>query len=93
LHFSEETKSTQPSPLLLFLGHQPPQLQTSKNAPQNFTMGYTTFWKSWSPAQLNIAIQAFSLISIFFEGYDQGMLAGFCSDGIELTMTKVLWEE
>jgi hypothetical protein len=55
-------------------------------------MGYTTFWKSWSPSQLNIAIQAFSLISIFFEGYDQGMLAAFCSDGIALTMSKVLWE-
>lgn len=33
-------------------------------------------WKSLSPRQLNIAIQAFSLISIFFEGYDQGVMGG-----------------
>jgi hypothetical protein len=34
-------------------------------------MGYTTYWKRLSATQLNIAIQAFSLIAIFFEGYDQ----------------------
>ena len=34
-------------------------------------MGYTTFWKRLTATQLNIAIQAFSLIAIFFEGYDQ----------------------
>jgi hypothetical protein len=56
-------------------------------------MGYTTFWKGWSPSRLNIAIQAFSLISIFFEGYDQGMFAVMCSDGSKLTIPKVLWEE
>ena len=39
-------------------------------------MGYTTFWKSLSPGQLNIAIQLFSLIAIFFEGYDQGVMGG-----------------
>ncbi|KAB5571735.1 major facilitator superfamily transporter sugar [Coniochaeta sp. 2T2.1] len=39
-------------------------------------MGYTTFWKRLSPVQLNIAIQSFSLISIFFEGYDQGVMGG-----------------
>ncbi|KAK4141701.1 general substrate transporter [Dichotomopilus funicola] len=39
-------------------------------------MGYTTLWKRLSPVQLNIAIQAFSLISIFFEGYDQGVMGG-----------------
>jgi len=39
-------------------------------------MGYTTAWKRLSPAQLNIAIQAFSLIAIFFEGYDQGVMGG-----------------
>lgn len=33
-------------------------------------------WKRLSPRQLNIAIQAFSLISIFFEGYDQGVMGG-----------------
>ncbi|KAF7559754.1 hypothetical protein G7046_g4389 [Stylonectria norvegica] len=39
-------------------------------------MGYTTVWKRLSPKQLNLAIQAFSLISIFFEGYDQGVMGG-----------------
>ncbi|KAJ5583394.1 hypothetical protein N7535_002014 [Penicillium sp. DV-2018c] len=39
-------------------------------------MGYTTLWKRLSPRQLNIAIQTFSLISIFFEGYDQGVMGG-----------------
>ncbi|KAM0282153.1 hypothetical protein ACHAQH_003193 [Verticillium albo-atrum] len=39
-------------------------------------MGYTTWWKRLSPKQLNIAIQAFSVISIFFEGYDQGVMGG-----------------
>ena len=39
-------------------------------------MGYTTLWKRLSPRQLNVAIQAFSLISIFFEGYDQGVMGG-----------------
>ncbi|RYN95345.1 hypothetical protein AA0120_g3852 [Alternaria tenuissima] len=39
-------------------------------------MGYTTYWRKLSASQLNIAIQAFSLISIFFEGYDQGVMGG-----------------
>ncbi|KAJ5847626.1 hypothetical protein N7455_011583 [Penicillium solitum] len=39
-------------------------------------MGYTTLWKRLSPRQLNFAIQVFSLISIFFEGYDQGVMGG-----------------
>ncbi|KAJ5105715.1 hypothetical protein NUU61_003062 [Penicillium alfredii] len=39
-------------------------------------MGYTTLWKRLSPRQLNVAIQTFSLISIFFEGYDQGVMGG-----------------
>lgn len=39
-------------------------------------MGYTTLWKRLSPRQLNFAIHAFSLISIFFEGYDQGVMGG-----------------
>ncbi|KAL4781659.1 general substrate transporter [Aspergillus varians] len=39
-------------------------------------MGYTTLWKRLSPRQLNIAIQIFSLICIFFEGYDQGVMGG-----------------
>ncbi|KAJ5959440.1 uncharacterized protein N7479_006590 [Penicillium vulpinum] len=39
-------------------------------------MGYTTLWTRLSPRQLNVAIQIFSLISIFFEGYDQGVMGG-----------------
>ncbi|CAI0641530.1 unnamed protein product [Colletotrichum noveboracense] len=39
-------------------------------------MNYTTWWKRLSANQLNIAIQVFSLISIFFEGYDQGVMGG-----------------
>ncbi|KAL4860983.1 hypothetical protein BDV12DRAFT_180893 [Aspergillus spectabilis] len=39
-------------------------------------MGYTTLWKRLSPRQLNVAIQIFSLICIFFEGYDQGVMGG-----------------
>ena len=33
-------------------------------------------WKKLSPKQLNTAIQAFSLVAIFFEGYDQGVMGG-----------------
>lgn len=40
------------------------------------SMGYSTCWKQLSAQQLNSAIQAFSLISIFFEGYDQGVMGG-----------------
>ena len=39
-------------------------------------MGYTTSWKRFSPRQLNIFNHLFSLISIFFEGYDQGVMGG-----------------
>ncbi|KAJ0417974.1 general substrate transporter [Aspergillus carlsbadensis] len=39
-------------------------------------MGYTTIWRRLSPRQLNAAIQIFSLICIFFEGYDQGVMGG-----------------
>ncbi|CAK7265213.1 hypothetical protein SEPCBS119000_001397 [Sporothrix epigloea] len=39
-------------------------------------MGYTTIWRWLTPRQLNAAIQIFSLISIFFEGYDQGVMGG-----------------
>ncbi|CAL5868796.1 uncharacterized protein PFLUO_LOCUS3023 [Penicillium psychrofluorescens] len=39
-------------------------------------MGYATLWKRLSPRQLNVAIQTFSLICIFFEGYDQGVMGG-----------------
>ncbi|KAL4745207.1 hypothetical protein BDW72DRAFT_211644 [Aspergillus terricola var. indicus] len=39
-------------------------------------MAYTTLWRRLSPRQLNVAIQVFSLICIFFEGYDQGVMGG-----------------
>ena len=39
-------------------------------------MPFTTLWKKLSAKQLNIAIQTFSLIAIFFEGYDQGVMGG-----------------
>ena len=39
-------------------------------------MAYLTLWKKLSATQLNIAIQVFSLIAIFFEGYDQGVMGG-----------------
>lgn len=39
-------------------------------------MPLTDHWKKLSPKQLNAAIQAFSLIAIFFEGYDQGVMGG-----------------
>ena len=39
-------------------------------------MGYTTLWRRLSSRQLNAALQIFSLISIFFEGYDQGVMGG-----------------
>lgn len=39
-------------------------------------MAFTSLWKRLSSRQLNIVIQAFSLIAIFFEGYDQGVMGG-----------------
>lgn len=48
-------------------------------------MGYTTLWKRLSPRQLNVTIQVFSLISIFFEGYDQGVMGGVNSSPKYLT--------
>ncbi|KAF7716030.1 MFS-type Sugar/inositol transporter [Penicillium ucsense] len=39
-------------------------------------VGYITLWSRLSSRQLNVAIQAFSLVSIFFEGYDQGVMGG-----------------
>lgn len=39
-------------------------------------MAYLTLWRKLSATQLNIAIQVFSLIAIFFEGYDQGVMGG-----------------
>jgi hypothetical protein len=39
-------------------------------------MAFTTWWKRLSSSQLNVCIQTFSLIAIFFEGYDQGVMGG-----------------
>ena len=39
-------------------------------------MAIGIIWKIFSSKQLNIAIQAFSLIAIFFKGYDQGVMGG-----------------
>ncbi|KAH7397851.1 major facilitator superfamily transporter sugar [Cadophora sp. MPI-SDFR-AT-0126] len=39
-------------------------------------MAIGTFWKRLSPKWLGILIQSFSLIAIFFEGYDQGVMGG-----------------
>lgn len=39
-------------------------------------MRITKAWKRLSAKQLNFAIQAFSLIAIFFEGYDQVCIYG-----------------
>ena len=39
-------------------------------------MGYLTYWKTLSPGALNFWIQAFSVVAIFFEGYDQGVMGG-----------------
>ncbi|PSS25614.1 hypothetical protein M430DRAFT_96397 [Amorphotheca resinae ATCC 22711] len=39
-------------------------------------MAYGTLWKRLSARNLAILIQSFSLISIFFEGYDQGVMGG-----------------
>jgi hypothetical protein len=39
-------------------------------------MGYFTYWQTLSPKALNFWIHTFSLIAIFFEGYDQGVMGG-----------------
>ena len=35
-----------------------------------------TWWTMLSPRRLNVAVHVFSLIAIFFEGYDQGVMGG-----------------
>jgi MFS family permease len=59
-------------------GTLPPQCHqiSFANPTAAIIMGYTSLWKRLSPRQLNVAIQTFSLISIFFEGYDQGVMGG-----------------
>ncbi|KAF7872555.1 hypothetical protein EAF04_003476 [Stromatinia cepivora] len=39
-------------------------------------MAYKNLWKRLSASQLAIFIQIFSLLAIFFEGYDQGVMGG-----------------
>ena len=39
-------------------------------------MGYFDYWTTLSPGALNFWIQAFSVIALFFEGYDQGVMGG-----------------
>lgn len=46
-------------------------------SPEMFSPTTTTkYWKRLSPRGLSVAIQVFSLIAIFFEGYDQGVMGG-----------------
>ncbi|KAJ5513313.1 hypothetical protein N7463_002865 [Penicillium fimorum] len=52
-------------------------------------MAYTTLWKRLSPRQLNAAIHIFSLISIFFEGYDQGVMGGVNSSPKYVTEVSI----
>jgi hypothetical protein len=52
-------------------------------------MGLTTAWKRLSPTQLNVAIQTFALISIFFEGYDQGVMGGVNASPNYVTEVKI----
>lgn len=52
-------------------------------------MAFTTAWKGLSPAKLNIAIRAFSLIAIFFEGYDQGVMGGVNASPGYVTEVKI----
>ena len=52
-------------------------------------MGFTTAWKRLSPTQLNVAIQTFALISIFFEGYDQGVMGGVNASPNYVTEVKI----
>lgn len=49
-----------------------------------------TLWKRLSPRQLNLAIQAFSLVSIFFEGYDQGVMGGIKLLPTAITVVGIL---
>ncbi|QSZ33915.1 hypothetical protein DSL72_005489 [Monilinia vaccinii-corymbosi] len=39
-------------------------------------MTCTNLWKRLSPTRLALSIQVFSLLAIFFEGYDQGVMGG-----------------
>lgn len=54
-----------------------------------FNMGYTTLWRQLSSRQLNAATQVFSLISIFFEGYDQGVMGGVNASPTYVTEVRI----
>lgn len=55
----------------------------------SWATAYTTLWTRLSPRQLNIAIQAFSLVSIFFEGYDQGVMGGVNNSPTYVTKVRM----
>jgi hypothetical protein len=50
-------------------------------------MAVGAIWKRLSPKWLAILIQAFSLIAIFFEGYDQGVVSSFKASPIRMALT------
>lgn len=52
-------------------------------------MGLTAWWKQLTPSRLNICIQVFSLIAIFFEGYDQGVMGGVNASPNYLTVVGI----
>ncbi|KAJ5149529.1 hypothetical protein N7448_001107 [Penicillium atrosanguineum] len=52
-------------------------------------MAYTTLWRRLSSRQLNVVIQTFSLISIFFEGYDQGVMGGVNASPTYVTLVGI----
>lgn len=56
-------------------------------------MAFGTLWKTLSPKWLGIWIQAFSLIAIFFEGYDQGIGPRKQLLLSDIDSIQVLWEE
>ncbi|KAH8427879.1 uncharacterized protein LDX57_005584 [Aspergillus melleus] len=52
-------------------------------------MGTTILWQQLSSKQLNLAIRVFSLVCIFFEGYDQGVMGGVNSAPIYVTQVGI----
>lgn len=52
------------------------RLGSNPHASTILPMAFTNLWKRFSATQLNVLIQTFALISIFFEGYDQGVMGG-----------------
>jgi MFS family permease len=58
--------------------------------PSNQQFGVHQSLESFSPRALNIAIKAFSLISIFSGGYDQGVMDGIIASPYYVTKTTTL---